>query len=193
MLVNVASAEVPGTLRVNPGNPDASYIVKKIEGTAAVGVRMPANGPPYLPQDRIDLIRRWIAAGAPMALQPGDFLRVTSSIPAAAETLPAGTSRLLLVFNSEVDPSRVSADSLELRDAMDELVPLAVVRVPPGRTNVIEITMDRPLAGGSFQLAVRGDGPAPLADMAGRVLDGDGDGIAGGDRLIPFDVSGASR
>src|SRR4051794_12336916 len=43
MLVNVASAEVPGTLRVNPGNPDASYIVQKIEGIAAVGVRMPAN------------------------------------------------------------------------------------------------------------------------------------------------------
>ena len=39
LLVNVASAEVPGTLRVNPGNPDASYIVQKIEGTAAVGVR----------------------------------------------------------------------------------------------------------------------------------------------------------
>ena len=67
MLVNVASVEVPGTMRVNPGNPDASYIVQKIEGIAAVGVRMPANGPPYLPQDRIDLVRRWIAAGAQMA------------------------------------------------------------------------------------------------------------------------------
>ena len=65
LLVNVASAEVPGLLRVNPGNPNASYLVQKIEGTAAVGVRMPANGPPYLPQDRIDLVRRWIAAGAP--------------------------------------------------------------------------------------------------------------------------------
>ncbi len=61
LLVNVASAEVPGTLRVNPGNPDASYLVQKIEGTASVGVRMPANGPPYLPQDRIDLVRRWIS------------------------------------------------------------------------------------------------------------------------------------
>jgi hypothetical protein len=75
---------------------------------------------------------------------------------------------------------------------MDELVPLADVRVPPGRVNQIEITLAAPLAGGSFQLAVRGDGPAPLADMAGRVLDGDGDGVAGGDRLIPFDA-GASR
>jgi hypothetical protein len=193
MLVNVASAEVPGTMRVNPGNPDASYIVQKIEGIAAVGVRMPANGPPYLPQDRIDLVRRWIAAGAPMAQQPGDVLLVTSTVPAAAETAPAGTSKLTLVFNADVDPSRVSANSLELRDGMDELVPIAAVSVPPGRANVVEITLARPLASGSFQLAVRGDGPAPLADMAGRVLDGDGDGAAGGDRLIPFDVAGASR
>jgi hypothetical protein len=190
MLVNVASAESPGTLRVNPGNPDASYIVHKIEGTAAVGVRMPANGPPYLPQDRIDLVRRWISAGAPMAQQLGDVLRVTSTVPAARETAPAGTTKLLLVFNADVDPARVSANSLELRDANDELVPVADATVPRGRPNVVEISLGRPLPAGSFQLAVRGDGPAPLADMAGHVLDGDGDGTAGGDRLIPFDVAG---
>jgi hypothetical protein len=192
MLVNVASAEVPGTLRVSPGNPDASYIVKKIEGTASVGARMPANGPPYLTQDRIDLVRRWISAGAPMAQQPGNVLAVTSSVPAAAETAPAGTIKLLLIFNTEVDPSRVSSNSLELRDANDELVPLAGASVPAGRANVVEITLGRPLPAGSFQLAVRGDGPVPLADMAGHVLDGDGDGAAGGDRLIPFDVAGGA-
>jgi hypothetical protein len=193
MLVNVASVEVPGTLRVNPGNPDASYIVQKIEGIAAVGVRMPANGPPYLSQDRIDLVRRWIAAGALTAQQPGNVLRVTSSVPAATETAPAGTTRLVLVFNTDVDPSRVNTNSLELRDATDAVVPLAGASVPPGRANVVEITLGRPLPGGSFQLEVRGDGPAPLADMGGRVLDGDGDGVAGGDQLIPFDVAGAPR
>ena len=93
LLVNVASAEVPGTLRVNPGNPDASYLVQKIEGTAAVGVRMPANGPPYLPQDRIDLVRRWIAAGAPMTSAPPDRLIVTSTIPAVSEIRGSGTRK----------------------------------------------------------------------------------------------------
>jgi len=192
MLVNVASVEVPGTLRVNPGNPDASYIVQKIEGTAAQGVRMPANGPPYLTQDRIDLVRRWIAAGAPMAAQPGNILQVTSSVPAVAETAPAGTMKLTLVFNADVDPARVSDNSLELRDANDDLVPIAGASVPEGRANVVEITLARPLPAGSFQLTVRGDGPAPLASMAGHVLDGDGDGAAGGDRLIPFEVAGGA-
>ncbi len=57
MLVNVASSEVPGLLRVNPGNPDQSYLVQKIQGNAAVGGRMPL-GQAALPQDRIDLIRQ---------------------------------------------------------------------------------------------------------------------------------------
>ena len=36
--------------------------------------------------------------------------------------------------------------------------------------------------------------PVSLADNAGHVLDGDADGAAGGDALIPFDVqAGAAR
>jgi hypothetical protein len=194
MLVNVASAEVPGTLRVNPGNPNASYIVQKIEGIAAVGVRMPANGPPYLPQDRIDLVRRWIAAGAPLTSAPPDRLIVTSTIPAVAETAAAGLGKLTVIFNTNVDSSRVSADTFSLRDAADQPVALAGVRVPAGRPNVVELTTAQPLAAGSYQLAVHGDGPAPLADEAGHVLDGDADGKAGGDTLVPFDVNaGAVR
>ena len=49
MLVNVASSEVPNLLRVNPGNPDQSYMVQKIQGNAAVGGRMPLGQAP-LPQ-----------------------------------------------------------------------------------------------------------------------------------------------
>jgi hypothetical protein len=193
LLVNVASAEVPGTLRVSPGNPNASYLVQKIEGTAAVGVRMPANGPPYLPQDRIDLVRRWIAAGAPVAAAPADRLMVTSSIPAVSETATPGLGKLTVIFNSNVDSSRVSAETFTLRDALDQPVAVSAVRVPAGRQNVVEITT-APLAAGSYQLSVHGDGPAPLADEAGRVLDGDADGEPGGDSLIPFDVNaGAAR
>ena len=182
MLVNVASAEVPGTLRVNPGNPDASYIVQKIEGTAAVGVRMPADGPPYLPQDRIDLVRRWIAAGAPVASAP----RLTIDRD-AARSRPCRRPRRP---DSESSPSsstprstaRASAPTPS-RCAMRRISPcaLAAVRVPQGRQNVVEITTQRTLAAGSYQLAVHGDGPAPLADEAGHVLDGDADGTPGGD------------
>jgi Ca2+-binding RTX toxin-like protein len=62
-LVNVASSEVPGLKRVEPGDDNNSYLVQKIEGTAAVGVRMPASGEP-LTAAQIRLIRLWIAEGA---------------------------------------------------------------------------------------------------------------------------------
>ena len=48
-----------------PGHPEASEIVRRIEGTAQP--RMPLNGPPWLSEEQIALIRRWIAEGAPDA------------------------------------------------------------------------------------------------------------------------------
>jgi mono/diheme cytochrome c family protein len=48
-----------------PGNPEASEIIRRIEGTAQP--RMPFDGPPWLDPEQIELIRRWIAEGAPDA------------------------------------------------------------------------------------------------------------------------------
>jgi len=65
-LVNVASREQPGLMRVAPSNPDASYIIHKLEGQAGIiGRRMPYNGPPYLTDGQIQIIQRWITIGAP--------------------------------------------------------------------------------------------------------------------------------
>jgi len=63
-LVNVPSLEVPGAIRVLPGDPDNSDLIHKIEGTAAVGDRMPAGSPNPLDPAIIAEIRQWIADGA---------------------------------------------------------------------------------------------------------------------------------
>lgn len=64
-IVNVSSVQRPGVLRVQPGDPDASYLVHKIEGTAGIsGRRMPFN-PPYLTNGQITILRRWIEIDAP--------------------------------------------------------------------------------------------------------------------------------
>lgn len=190
LLVNVASNEVPGLMRVSPGNPDASYIVQKLQGTNAVGGRMPLGGP-YLSQDRIDLVRAWIAAGAPSASAPSNNLTVSSTVPAAAETTSAGLDKLTVIFANDVDVSLVNSETFALRDGFDAPVPLAGVRVPTGRPNVVELSLAGALPPGSYQLEVRGDGPIALADNAGHVLDGDADGRAGGDYLMSFDVGPA--
>ena len=62
--VGVPSTEVLSLNRVEPGNPDDSYLVQKVEGTATVGGRMPLDGPPFLTNAQIQSIRDWIAAGA---------------------------------------------------------------------------------------------------------------------------------
>ena len=63
-LVNVSSRERPGILRVAPGDPDASYLIHKVEGRAGiVGGRMPFNGP-FLSGGQILVIKRWIELGA---------------------------------------------------------------------------------------------------------------------------------
>jgi hypothetical protein len=185
LLVNVASDEVPTLKRVNPGNPDQSYIVQKIEGHAAVGGRMPLGQSP-LPQDRIDLIRSWITAGAQPAASAPDRLTVSSVIP--------GTRKLTVIFAGNVDASLAASGTFELRDGLDQPVAVASAVVPEGRPNVVELTTAGDLAAGSYQLTVHGEGPVSLADSQGHVLDGDADGTPGGDFLMSFDVSaGASR
>jgi hypothetical protein len=65
-LVNVTSREQPGVMRVAPGNPDASYIIHKVQGQAGIiGRQMPFNGPPFLTAGQIQIMQRWIAIGAP--------------------------------------------------------------------------------------------------------------------------------
>jgi len=68
LLVGMQSAEVPSLQRVKSGDPNASYLVQKLEGHAAEGIRMPASGP-ALSAEAIALIRHWIAGGAPAPAQ----------------------------------------------------------------------------------------------------------------------------
>ncbi|MCH7854342.1 MAG: hypothetical protein IIB76_08415, partial [Proteobacteria bacterium] len=62
-LVNVTSLQQGGLNRVTPGDPDNSYLIQKLEGTAATGVRMPFGGP-FLDQATINMVRQWISDGA---------------------------------------------------------------------------------------------------------------------------------
>jgi hypothetical protein len=66
-LVGVPSEESK-LKRVEPGDPDSSYIVHKLNGThvavGGIGQQMPFGNPP-LPDELQAKIREWIAEGAP--------------------------------------------------------------------------------------------------------------------------------
>lgn len=63
-LVGVPSLEQNTVLRIAQGDPDASYLVRKVEGAAGIsGQRMPLGGAP-LDAGTIDQIRSWVLDGA---------------------------------------------------------------------------------------------------------------------------------
>ena len=65
-LVGAASTLKPGAVRVIPGDPDNSYMVRKLEGGPDInGLRMPRNNGPFLTEGQMLVIRRWIQLGAP--------------------------------------------------------------------------------------------------------------------------------
>lgn len=200
MLVNVPSVQAPALQRVTPGDPDASYLVQKIEGRAAVGARMPLGGPP-LPQSSIDLVRQWIAQGAPPAtaglaeqLQPP---RVVSTVPAEGEECPT-PSTLTIVFSHPVDAALASADTFQLHasggdgsfaEGNEIQVPLASVEVSLVNPTVVTLTPRGALAAETYRITISGSGAVALADVDGRVLDGDDDGTPGGDFHATFTVT----
>ncbi len=52
--------------RVTPGDPERSYLIKKLRGDPDItGARMPFDGPPYLTPEQIAGIAGWILRGAP--------------------------------------------------------------------------------------------------------------------------------
>ncbi|MEM1450470.1 MAG: c-type cytochrome domain-containing protein [Planctomycetota bacterium] len=61
--VGVASTGIPTMNLITAGDPNASYLIDKIEGTQTVGVRMPPSGAPLTPT-QITLIRVWTTDGA---------------------------------------------------------------------------------------------------------------------------------
>lgn len=206
LLVGVASAEVPSLQRVMAGDAENSYIVHKIEGRAAVGGRMPLGGP-QLSQANIDLIKQWIAAGAPppaAAATTGTFgkgqpYQLVSTIPADGEESPP-LSQIILVFNHPVDAALAQSGVFELSasggdgsfdDDNDVTIPFARVTVSLANPTVVYLQPRQWLMPEAYRLTLRGEGATVLADVDNRVLDGNGDGVSGDDANVTFTVSEA--
>lgn len=65
-IVGRPSTQRPSLDRIEPGDPERSYLIKKLRGDADItGARMPLDRPGGLPQEQIDGILAWVRAGAP--------------------------------------------------------------------------------------------------------------------------------
>ncbi len=111
-LVGVASAEVFGEFRVQPGNATdtGSYLLCKVDPECvAVGDRMPLDG--GLASDQIAMIRAWIASLPPGdASAPNYGADATPPIFAGANAAVAGPSSITLAWSPANDDKTASAD-----------------------------------------------------------------------------------
>ena len=185
LLVGVPSAERPDLLRVNPGNPDTSYMVLKIEGASGiVGARMPFGETP-LPQATIDAIRQWITNGAPngatTAAVPNFAVQITAPLDSAIVKAPL--RQIVVAFSQELDASLVNETTVGLArvgrpqgngipDSAADTVPVAV-GLAPYNPAVILITPQTALEGGVYRATLRGSGGGALANLSATTLGAD--------------------
>jgi hypothetical protein len=203
MLVGIASSESPGILRVAPGDPDNSYLIQKLEGTASVGSQMPLGAPP-LEQASIDVIRQWISAGAIDDRVPSsDPVKVTSISPDPGTALTAIPASVVATFDRELEITTVNSTTFLLDgsggdgsfdDGNETSISASSITTTP-----ISATFDLTgvsLPNDTYQVTLLGSGAAVIMDLDGNALDGDfsgtfpsGDGAAGGDFAASFSLA----
>jgi hypothetical protein len=211
-IVGVPSTEMPNVDRIKPGDPDNSYLVRKIQGGPNIsGVRMPYGGP-YLPQSTIDAIRQWVTNGAPqgsssstatvnamqriqeLANTTPDPLNVTGTSPFDGAVVDAPINHILVAFSREVDATlvnytnlileRVDADTAGSVDVDSQAVHLpSYSAVAEGNPKAVIITPVAPLLPGTYRVTVRGTGGGALADLGAQAL--------GTDYFFTFTVDGS--
>jgi hypothetical protein len=202
LLVGVASTEQPSVLRVSAGDPDSSYIVRKLQDTGGIsGGQMPLGGP-YLPQSTIDVIRQWITAGAAKSattaavtaaakssepsgtagrLLPAERLNVEMTSPDNDSVVSTVLPRIVVAFSSDVDPALVNYTTVTLQKIAVVEPPDAQATASPESTIRAATTIP---AGNNAAIVITPRTPlasgtyrvtlhGTLADMSARALGSD--------------------
>ena len=207
-LVGVASRQDSSFLRVMPGNPDLSYVIQKLEGTASVGEQMPLGGPP-VPQATINFVRQWITDGAlPDSGGPPNVPPVVVSlIPDPDSVVGSFPSDITAGFDQDIDASTINDMTFTLirsggdgtfGDGNEEVITPASVALSGmnPRLAVMDLTGVSTIED-RYQITLHGSGPNMILGINGVALDGQypgsfpsGDGTEGGDFVVEFEVQG---
>jgi mono/diheme cytochrome c family protein len=207
LLVGVTSVQEPGFLRVEAGDPNDSYLIRKLEGTQTVGGRMPLGGTP-LTAANIAVIRQWILDGAQATPTPAPTapIRVTSLSPLPGTSLPPQPLSVVAVFDRELNATTVDATTFRVQrsggdgsfgDGNEVDIAAASVTVPLANPTTALFDMSNATAANdTYRITLVGTGTAIL-DLGGNALDGEfagsfpsGNGTAGGDFTALFTVAG---
>jgi methionine-rich copper-binding protein CopC len=177
LLVGVASAEQPSVQRVEAGDPDSSYIIRKLEGAPGItGQQMPFGGP-YLPQSTINVIRQWITNGAQKpataqslesAVRSVQRFAVNDTSPDDGSIVSTAVPRIVIEFNGDLDSNMVNDTTVTLAAGEGQPV-LVTATIPTGNPAALVIEPRVPLGNGTYRLTLHG----PLANMNAQALGAD--------------------
>ena len=179
-LVNHAADEVPELMRANPGHPDDSYIIRKLEGAAGiVGGRMPLGGP-YLSQEQINTVRDWIANGAPRSGTGTALTKIshvainTNTNTSANENTSAQDFSASLHFSRAIEPDSVDINSLHVSyttATSDKPIPLENMGVLVLDQSLEISTNKIPADATTVTLQIIPADDAPIVDVQERTVD----------------------
>lgn len=203
MLVGVPSTQQPATMRVAAGNPNASYLIQKLEGAGGAGIQMPPNNP--MEQADIDAIRQWITDGAvDDTLVVAGPIRVTGISPAHNATLDSGPTQIVAGFDRDLDTSTVNDMTFILTAGTDGIigngndVQVAATSISVPGSNQASARFDLSgmvLADDAYEITLSGTGASVIMDLDANALDGEfsgsfpsGNGTAGGTFRSRFTV-----
>ncbi|MDH4049852.1 MAG: hypothetical protein OEW68_16830 [Gammaproteobacteria bacterium] len=192
---------------MNPGLPDQSYLIQKLEGTAGSGAQMPLGGPP-IPASTIAFVRQWISDGAmpdpgPGPTTPPVVVAMTPDPDSVLATLP---SQVTVAFDQEPDAATINASTVEIRRSVDaqfdngddEVLAAASIQLSGAnpRLLLIDLSGVTPVED-RYRLTLLGNGANLILNLGGVALDGEfsgtlpsGDGTAGGNFVAEFSVQG---
>jgi hypothetical protein len=204
MLVGVQSGQDASFMRVLAGNPDNSYLIQKLEGSASGGGIMPPSG--ALAQSSIDMIRQWITDGSIDDRVPASGpIRVTSLSPAPLAVLAVPPAQIIAGFDRDLDASTVNLNTFILTasggdgtfDGNEPPIVSPMISVPAinQQSAVFDLT-GVAMADDVYRVTLRGTAPSMIMDLDGNALDGEfgsvfpsGDFVAGGDFVAEFTIT----
>ena len=122
-LVRVASVENPNLNRIEPGEPENSWLMHKVEGTANVGARMP-NGLPPLTDELTEKLRDWIASGTRGAESAGKQLALSAA--SGYSTFLSPHAKPIVKNSSFVYAANTPANTVDVIDTRDSTLALRI-------------------------------------------------------------------
>jgi methionine-rich copper-binding protein CopC len=174
LLAGVASTEQPGVQRVQAGDPDSSYIIRKLEGAPGItGQQMPFGGP-YLPQSTINVIRQWITNGAQKsataqslesAVKSVQRFAVNDTSPDDGAIVSAVVPQIVVEFNGDLDSTMVNNTTVTVVSGESQPV-LVTATIPEGNPAALVIKPQVPLNNGTYRVTLHG----PLANLNAQAL-----------------------